>query len=781
MKVSLNWLREHVDLAGLDGLRIAELLTRAGVEVERIDARGVAIDDVVVARIAASAQHPNADRLSVCQVEHGTGELRQIVCGAKNYRVGDHVPLALPGAVLSGNLRIKPSRLRGVESQGMLCSARELGISDDAEGLLILPRETQPGAAISEYFPADTVLDVEVTPNRPDLLSHRGMAREIGALTGTGFNPGLPAVDPGVSDPFVRVAAPDLCPFYSARRITNVRVAPSPAWLQRKLGAAGLRPINNVVDITNYVMLDLGQPLHAFDAARVGGGILVREARADEHFLALDGRSYSLRREHLVIADHERAMALAGVMGGAETAVTDATHEVILESALFAPSNIRRTARLLGLASDSSYRFERGVDPCAVLAALQRAVDLLVELAGGIVELPPMVAGALPSESARVPLRPHRCRAILGADIADGQMRSILTRLGLTEGAGGWSVPSYRQDLTREIDLIEEVIRVHGIEKIAGRAVAPAVASSASDRVHDRHMRLRTALMHRGFHEGRTGSLISESSAAAYTFETCEIRRVRNPLSEDQVVLRPSLLPGLLRVLGDNVHGGIRRVRMFEIGRVFRGEGDEERTHLALVMTGPLSVNSWRKGDARSFDFFDAKGVLAGLQLGLIEAAKTEMASLALAIRLQLAGEDAGFAGQLPPVPTRALDVTTPVFVAEIRLPDVDVQRERKVFTPINRYPAVTRDIAILVSVGTTDAEIVAAIRSGNEPLLEDLTLFDVFTDPTGGGVPADQKSMAYSLTYRAADRTLKLDEANVAHARLKDRLKAELGVVFRE
>ena len=383
MKFSVNWLREFVELPpGVDEL--AELLTLAGVEIEGIEKRGANFDNVVVAQITASSQHPNADRLTVCTVDDGSGQPRQIVCGAKNYKVGDKVPLALPGAVLPNDLTIRASKLRGVESEGMLCSGRELGLSDDAAGLLILPNESEIGAPIGTLFPDDTVIDVEITPNRGDLLSHLGLAREIAALTNVAAAVPSGSLPPATAAATtIKITALRECPFYSARRIEKVKVGPSPQWLRAKIESVGIRSINNIVDISNFVMLERGQPTHAFDADKLRGAINVRLAHDGEKFLALDGRTYSLTSRDLVIADSERAIGIGGVMGGEETGVTESTRNVLLEAAYFFPASIRRTARMLGLPSDASYRFERGVDPAMILPASARAAELMRELAGG--------------------------------------------------------------------------------------------------------------------------------------------------------------------------------------------------------------------------------------------------------------------------------------------------------------------------------------------------------------------------------------------------------------
>ena len=778
MKVSLNWLSELVELPA-SVPQLCELLTLAGVEVEGLHTRGVAIEKVVVAQVLESVQHPNADRLSVCKIDDGSGTPRQIVCGAKNYKVGDKVPVALPGAVLPGDFKIKVGKLRGVESEGMLCSAKELGLAEDADGLLILDAAAQPGLAMSELFPSETILDLEVTPNRPDLLSHAGIAREIAALTGKPLK-AVQVQAPSAVPSDIAIGDLELCPFYTVRKIAAVKVGPSPAWLREKLEAVGLRPINNVVDITNLVMLEMGQPLHAFDAAKVEGSIQVRTAAEGEEFLALDGRTYRLNPQQLVIADQRRAIAIAGVMGGEETGVTESTTDIILESAYFQPSSIRRTARVLSLASDSSYRFERGVDPEGVLRASQRATDLILQLASTPDSAAQAItaAGAMPEFSCTVSLRPNRCSEILGTDVPGARADAILTGLGLEKTADGWLIPSYRQDLRREIDLIEEVTRVFGIENIPGREVGRFTASSLSDQAHDREMKLRHALIGMGFYEARTLTLVGENAAA----NRVDALRVRNPLIEDQVVLRPNLVGGLLGVVANNARVGVKSVRLFEIGRVFRAGKVEESTHLGMVMTGSFAGGEagWRSGEERSADFYDLKGVLASLGLGELSFVSIQDPSLALAVEIQSGGKRIGSLGQVWPAKARELDITAPILVAEIDLSAVG-SSQRGRYREIIKFPGVTRDIALMVPLNITHGQVAAILAPGNEPLLENATIFDVFTDPAGVKIAEDRKSLAYSLTYRAKDRTLTSEEVNAAHARLKERLRLELGAQFRE
>ncbi|XHR28409.1 MAG: phenylalanine--tRNA ligase subunit beta [Chthoniobacteraceae bacterium] len=785
MKVSLNWLKELVDLPA-DVNALSEILTKAGVEVEGIETRGCDLDHIVVAQILESAQHPNADRLSVNKVADGSGEPRQIVCGAKNFKVGDKVPLALPGAVMPGDFKIKTGKLRGVESAGMMCSAKELGLAEDAEGLLILSPGAVVGTPIKELYPPETVLDVEVTPNRPDLLSHVGMAREIAtllekplripeAILGCKSTPSAPAGDA------IALEAPESCPFYTARAIRGVKVGPSPAWLRGKLESVGLRSINNIVDVTNYVMLELGQPLHAFDQAKLQGGIRVRPAASGEKFLALDGKTYELGSQHLVIADQQRALAIAGVMGGEESGVTETTTDVLLESAWFAPAKIRHTSRELGLSSDSSYRFERTVDPAGVLAASARAVALIQEVAGGQAEPAPRAAGAAPVSAPEVPFRLERCRALLGADVAAETVERILTGFGLEKTANGWRSPSFRPDLIREIDLIEEVARVIGIEAVPARFVTRYTAGSEADRRFDQATQIRRQLSAPGlgFHEARSLTLISEKSAAV--FPAGNLLKVRNPLGEDQAVLRPSLVPGLLESLARNFRAGQRDLRLFELGRVFQAGKHEEHTSLALVLTGAAAPASWREAKPRTVDFFDLKGVIATLGLKGVTLETASHPALALAVEFRRGKRVVGVAGQLLPATARELDATAPILVAEIDLDVFDPAPATRRFTELPKFPAVTRDIALLVASDVPHEKITASLLGAKEPLLVGVELFDVFTDPEGLKVPAGQKSVAYALTYRSAEKTLTAEEVAQAHQKLKERLKAELAATFRE
>ena len=780
MKFSVNWLRELVELpTNVDEL--ADLLTFAGVEIEGIEQRGTDIPNVVAAQINAFSQHPNADRLSVCDVDDGTNQHRQIVCGAKNFKAGDKVLAALPGAALPNGLKIKVSKLRGVESQGMLCSPSELHLSDDSDGLLILSPDAQIGTPIGELFPSDTILDVEITPNRSDLLSYVGLAREIAALSGKTVC--MPEIDepPARDDGSVRIAALRECPFYSARRIENVTVGASPDWLRAKLEAAGLRPINNIVDITNFVMLELGQPLHAFDADKLQGGINIRLADDGEKFLALDGRTYGLRPDSLMIADDTRAVAIAGVMGGEDTGVSATTRNVLLESAYFLPSSVRRTARTLSLPSDASYRFERGVNPAMVLRASERAAQLIREMAGGTLASETIAAGQVPSAPQDVTLRYERSDRLLGVAIPREEIDRLLESFGLvrassTEEATTWKIPSHRPDLKREVDLIEEVVRQYGINKIAGRNRSVFTAISDADRSFDFETRVRQRLIARGFSEARTSALIPRQSDR-FSEGAVELR---NPLSEDHVALRPSLLPGLLGVLSRNIRAGSQSTRLFELGRTFAAPNADEERHLSLLCSGDLqSAVHWRAGDRRRLDLFDLKGAAEAIATETLSFRRTERAGLALAVEIMNGDSSIGIAGQLANAPAAKLGASAPVFVLEMRIYSATASALK--FRELEKFPSVMRDVALIVPEAVAHGAIEAAITGGNEPLLARVEIFDLFSGKVAPNLGSGRKSLAYTLTYRASDRTLTNDEVTVVHDRIRERLKSELGAELRE
>ena len=779
MKFSVNWLREFVDLPK-NAEEIADLLTRAGVETGNIETRGAKIDKVIVSQVTASSRHPNADRLTVCEVVDGSGTKRQIVCGATNYKVGDKVPLALPGVKLPNGTEIRKSKLRGVESEGMLCSAIELGLGQDASGLLILSPEAKIGAPISDLFPGDTILDVEITPNRGDLLSHFGLAREIAALTGKKLRAETrPLKAVKLANAGVKISATRECPFFSARKIDNVTVGPSPQWLRAKIESVGIRSINNIVDISNFVMLELGQPTHAFDAGKLKGGINVRLARAGEKFLALDGKTYSLKPDNLVVADQERAVGIAGVMGGEETGVTETTKSILLEAAYFLPASVRRTARNLNLPSDASYRFERGVDPQMVLRASHRATELIREIADGTPAKEIGAAGKVPANPADVSLSYEKCDRVVGIGIKPKTVDEILTRFGLkksksTSKSGIWKIPSYRRDLQRDVDLIEEIVRAYGVDKVPGTDRSRFTASSAADHSHDLESALRGRLIARGLSEVRTSKLLPRER---FAFGENAIE-LRNPLSEDHVALRPSLLAGLLAILDRNIRAGAERVAIFEVGRVFEPPSGAEKRRVGILLWGNVSGEAHWRSEKRRLDFFDLKGAIE-LSRGDLSFRRAEKDNFALAAEITAGNQLVGLAGQLSNSLASKIDALGGVFVAEVSLDfPISGQGSRATFREFGKFPAITRDIAMIVPEDLTHEKIWDVIFRPNEPVLEKVEFFDLFS---GGEVPDGKKSVAYRLTYRDRSRTLTSEEVSAVHAKIRERLRRDLGAELRE
>ena len=797
MKISLSWLRDYLR-TDKPVAEIARILTDAGLEVGAIEATGVAIPKVVAAQILESVQHPNADRLSVCKVNDGSGTPRQIVCGAKNYKVGDKVPLAQPGAVMPGDFKIKVGKLRGVESEGMMCSSKELGLGEGADGLLILPPETAIGTPLSELFPAEEVFEIEITPNRPDWLGHLGVAREAAAF-GCGEliaeEPSLPATNEDSS--VAAIAAPVAASFYSIRRIDGVKVGPSPEWLRKRLESVGLRSINNIVDITNFVMFETAQPLHAFDAGKIEGALTVCFANEGEAFTALDGKEHKLTAHDLVIADAKGTQAIAGITGGVASGVSEATTSILLESALFEPTVIRRSSRALGISTDSSYRFERGIDAQGVLTASARAASLIVELAGGTSSAELVVAGSLPASHV-VSLRGDRARSLLGIDLDNSAITSLLTKLGLKkitgEAALGFEIPSWRNDLTREVDLIEEVARLHGINTISAKCMGIPAASSEADKAYDFARGLRRRLSGGGFHEARSGTLTGSRDQAAFAPKgSGVVVSVRNPMGEEHSTLRASLIPGLLEAVSRNLRHGTDSIRLFEIGKVYQQEQPEESMRLGLVMTGRTAPENWRGKEEgkRSLDLYDLKGFiqLLGNRLEPITFRGTTHAFLPLALEILIAGKSVGILGVLSPSATRELMVgghQGQIVVAELDLHalqaanGIGFSKDPKKQGSLPKFPTVRRDLALLMEAATPYAAVEEAVLGAKEELFSSVIPFDVFSDPEGVKVPLGKKSLAIALTFLHPERTLTTEEVNEAVTRIVARLREAAGAEVR-
>jgi phenylalanyl-tRNA synthetase beta chain len=799
MRVSLKWLRELVDVK-LPVPELVDLLDMTGTKVEAVHTVGEALEGVIVGRILTKERHPEAEKLWVTTVDVGGAEPLQIVCGAQNFEAGDLVPVAVVGATLPNGMTIKKAKLRGIVSMGMNCSAAELGLGSDQSGLLILPADAPVGVPFATYRGlADTVIELEVTPNRPDCLSMAGVAREVGAVTGLPASvPGSVPVESGspASDAVtVRIEDPALCPRYAARLVRGVKVGPSPEWLVERVAAAGARPINNVVDVSNYVMFELGQPLHAFDVATLAGAggradITVRVAKAGERLTTLDGQDRALATDTLVIADPTGAIALAGVMGGAATEVTGTTVDVLLESACFSSSSVGRTSRRLGLISEASARFERGVDANGCVAALDRAAQLLAEVAGG--EVAPGIVDAYPRpvEPLTVTLRICRLNSLLGTALTCEVVSAILTRLGLTVAGDGdtlsVTVPTFRPDLTREADLIEEVVRVHGMGGVTSTLPAGRGRVGGYTVEQLRRERVGAALRGAGLNEAVTWAFAdpADIGCTGWVFGP-EERPVRllNPMAGDQAVLRFSALPGLVRAVANNRRRGVPDVHLYEIGSVWwTAPGrklPKERAVVSGVLAGAWDRPGWND-DPPPLDLFDAKGVLESVveELGVarfkVRATDLRWLQPGRSAEVLVGGDVVGWLGEVHPSVLDAYECPGPVAVFEVQLkPLLKAARDVRPFVDLPRLPGVKVDLAIAVDESVTSERVEQAIRSAGGKLLDSVRLFDVYR---GAGVAEGRKSLAFSLVYRDPERTLTDDEVDSAHEKVVRKVAGAVG-----
>ncbi|MFD1395398.1 phenylalanine--tRNA ligase subunit beta [Kroppenstedtia eburnea] len=808
MRVSYQWLNEYVNLESVSPEELAEQLTRGGIEVDLVELRDRGVNKVVVGHVKSVEPHPDADRLRVCTVDAGQGELLNIVCGAPNVAAGQKVPVALPGARLPGGIKIKRSKLRGVPSEGMICSAQELGLpekllpKEQQDGILVLSQGTEVGEDAKKLLGLDdVVLELDLTPNRSDCLSMWGIAYEVGALLDREVRLPQPAErrleGKGKSVAIVLDAEED-CPLYAAQVVDGIRLGPSPQWMQNRLLAAGVRPINNVVDITNYVMLEYGQPLHAFDYHQVENGeIVVRRATAGETVTTLDGVTRACDHETLLITDGTKPIGIAGVMGGENSEVTEETTTLLIESAYFAPESVRRTTRRLGLRSEASARFEKGVDPERILPALQRAVELMEELASG------KVASAVTGEQmgeiddVTVDLRHSRLIGVLGVQVDEQAVTDIFRRLRfpteVKEGIYRVQVPSRRPDISIEVDLIEEVARLYGYDRIP--TTLPWGQQSPGSLTPEQRLRrtIRHTLRDVGFHEVVNYSLTSPDalrSLEQVIHPKARPVRISMPMSDERKLLRTSLVPQLLETAEYNIHRREEGVSLFEMGRVYLTEEKkltqqpEERWMLAGLTTGALTSKHWQ-GKAEVPDFFSLKGELELLfqRLGLTgiryEAVQPEGYHPGRTARMKLEDRVIGLIGQIHPQTAEAHDLED-VFVFELDLLPVmeAVLGEMLQYRPLPKYPATTRDLALVVDADVPADRLQDLIHATGGEWLRSVTLFDVFT---GGRIGNGKKSVAYSLSYQAEDRTLTDEEVNEVHQAVISTLEKELGATLRQ
>ena len=797
MNVSIKWLKEYVDF-DLSPEGLAERLLMLGMEIESIKQLGEGLDRVVVGRINTVDKHPKADKLVLCNVDVGAGADAQIVCGAPNAREGLIAPVALIGAELPNGLTIKRAKIRGEESGGMLCSEQELAISEEASGLMELPDDMQIGAPIVEALGLDdVVLELEITPNRPDCLSMIGVAREISVAAGNPLKLPEVNVQQGTADihnlTSVTIEAPDLCPRYAARVIQGVKIAPSPTWLQRRLEALGIGTINNIVDITNYVLMEYGHPLHAFDYHRLAENrIVVRRAEPGEKLKTIDAEERELTPDMLVIADAENPGALAGVMGGFDSEITDQTVDVLLESAYFHPPSIRKTSKDLGMHTEASHRFERGADPEGVIPALNRAAQLIVEIAGG--EICSGIVDAYPGkrEATNIKLRPERANFILGTEISENEMRDILTRLGFTvSDTFEVTVPSFRPDVSQEIDLVEEIARVYGFDNIPTTLPRGDIPIPKVDPKENLRERVKTYLLQCGMMEAMNYAFYHPDVFDRIRLESTDPLRqavqIANPLTEDQSIMRTTLLPSLLANAQRNRNHQINDVQFFECSKVFipngAGEYPNEPERVAGIIAGNLGAGVY--GDPlRPADFFDIKGVVEGMidRCGISDytIVHTDHPAFHPGRRAEVRIEDKALCvfGEAHPEVLENYDLPHKAYLFELNFERLVSRVEpTKQFETIPIYPSVNRDLAIVLDADTPASRPTEIIKSAGGELVSALHLFDVYT---GEQVPQGKKSLAFAIEYRSAAETLTDEIVDRVHGAILEQLERELGATLR-
>ncbi len=805
MKAPLSWLREYVTIE-MDVDELASHLALTGTEVERVAQVGVPGDSenlerFLVGKVLDCRRHPDADKLSVCIVDVGEGEPRTIVCGAPNVAAGQTVAVVLPGGMMPDGTRIRDAKLRGVQSAGMILSEAELGLAAKSPGIMVLPDPWEAGELLVDHFPiSDWVLEVEVTPNRPDCLSIRGLAREIAAITEAPFAEDIAFLHPWGSLPVdediaIEVLDPDLCPRYAGRVIRGVKIAESPLWLKARICHAGMRPVSNVVDVTNYVLWTLGQPLHAFDLRTIRGGrIIVRRAYPGEELTTLDNERRVLTDTMLVIADAERASVVAGIMGGLDSEVTESTTDILLEGATFAGPSIMRTSGTLGLRSEASTRYEKGLDPNMVPLALDMACSLFVDVCGGEVSVGTIdVRVPLPTPET-IKLRTARVEHILGTTVPTAEIAAILARLGCNVGECGEeslvTVPTFRGDLRREIDLIEEIARVHGLEQIPSTLPARRQGRGGLDRQQTARRRVEDLLVGAGLTQVINYSFTDDKWQDKLRLDPADRRRttvsITNPLSSDQASMRTMLLPSLLETARQNVFVREDRVRIFEAARVYEpGEGllPREKTQVVVLITGEWDDPSWLRSGA-TVDYYLVKGIVERVASGLhcsLEYITAEERFLhpgkSAAVRDDR-GRVVGWLGEVHPLVLQAYDLRGPAVAAEICLDDLlEASGTVAMFRDLIAYPVVEQDVALVVDAGIPAAEVMKQLREVAGELLEEVAVFDLYE---GAQIPPGKKSLALRLCFRALDRTLSDAEVGEIRERMLARVASTLGAQLR-
>ncbi|NTV82415.1 MAG: phenylalanine--tRNA ligase subunit beta [Chlorobaculum sp.] len=809
MKISVNWLKEFIPSLSSDSSGLVDHLTFLGLEVEEVVEQKLPDEKVLVGKVAEVRPHPNADRLRICMVDTGEGELRQIVCGAPNVEAGMMVPVATIGAELttvSGeSFTIKPAKIRGEHSSGMICAADELGLSDNHDGVMVLDEGCQVGQPLAGYLETDTVLDIAVTPNRPDALSHLGVARELADCHEIVY-PQAPVIEFTRGGGLVEVRDEEACPYYTATIIRGVTVAPSPRWLARRLEQIGLRPKNNIVDITNYILHSFGQPLHAFDYHLLAGSRIIVRSDASAPFMALNNVEYQLQPGMAAVCDSRDPVAIGGVMGGLHSAVTEKTTDILLESAYFNPASIRKTARQLQLSSDSSYRFERGVDPCNVKRAAEYAIALILEIAGGKVDSAE-AWGSMPTTPRIVTLRPRRANAVLGSSISASEMVRLLEKICIKAVSQGsvssdadqiaFSAPSFRVDIEQEIDLIEEVARLYGYNNLepASAMVSSYPVSRKTPEYFPDY--LRDIMIGLDFREALTNPLIRKTEAECFSSMAVS---ALNPISEELEVLRPNLAPSLLKVTGHNMRHGNRDLRLFEVAHGFeklpeserRGEGPLsaflEKELLAMVITGRREPRSWNRQD-ENVDFYDLRGAVEMLleKLNLLEKSAFNIyneRTIGIEITSTQNGKTSVLkAGTVQEVSRETLDafgLDQDVYLAELDVAVLERCFESGVvYEPPSKFPVVERDLSFVLPRHIPARRLIDLARA-SDPLVRSVRIFDVFDRVEAEG-ESPTRSVAISLELADRSGTMNEEAISAVISKVSDNAKSELGAVIRQ
>jgi phenylalanyl-tRNA synthetase beta chain len=792
MNFTYNWLKEYVDTP-LTPQEVGAGLTMLGLELENMSSTVPSLDGVVVGKVLTCETHPKSTRLHICRVNIGREELK-VVCGAPNVEAGQLVAVAPPGTILPSGLKIEVRPILGIESHGMICSEAELGLSEEAETILILNGEAAPGNFLREVVEQDFVFEINVTPNRPDCLGIIGVAREVGLITGAPLKrPKIKFKESATPiDKLAKVQIKDAigCPRYAARLIQKIKIGPSPQWLVKRLRAVGLRSISNIVDVTNYVMLETGQPIHAFDFDLLEKSkIIVQRAKAGEKFHTLDEKEHVLQDDDLMICDGERAVALAGVMGGLNSEVSSNTRHVLIECAYFDPLTIRRTAKRLDISSEAARRFERGADPNGIPLVLNRAAQLMQEVAGGEIARGVIDAYPKPIAPAKIDFRPKRAYHVLGLKIPHKKMTAILQQLECKVAARNtaWKVtaPTFRPDLRREIDLIEEISRVHGFNEVPAKTHFGISFSNDRNRPEEAHEKLRQALTGLGIDEALTYSLLSRQRAEKFIDGNRKILALLYPLSEELSVLRPSMIATLLNSLAYNLNRKNFDTCLFEIGSVFWRQADKpicEERHLGAVLSGNVETPSWI-GAGRALSVFDVRGFLTEtcrrLRMPNFEFMPLQNHLLLKnGWQIHCNGQMLGFAGELTADLLKLYEIEIPVFAFELNVENlpslIDWQRTA---VAVPRYPAIERDIAIITARTIPAEKVMSAIKTSGGEFLESVQLFDLYT---GKQIPSDKKSMAFAMVFRAADRNLRDEEVDAWQRRIVQKLEQEFGAQLR-